>query len=103
MPKEAKIVGGGSNFTIYNVPYNTLARYLLAEKCFPARNPRWLILQRGPSLVFASLPRPTEGTPASVLDGMCKKNFFSKFSKSFNSQKYRIKKNANFPSLSQKR
>ena len=62
------------------------------EKSSPARNPRWLILQRGPSLGLASLPRPTEGTPASVLDGICKKKFFSKFFKSCNSQKYRIKK-----------
>ena len=30
------------------------------------------------------------------------KNVLSKFSKSFNSQKYCIKKNANIPSLSQK-
>ena len=42
---------------------------LSLEKCFPARTPRWLILQRGPSLGLASLTRPTEGTPVSVLDG----------------------------------
>ena len=60
------------------------------ENLFPARKSRWLILQRGPSLGLASLPRPTEGTPASFLAqlkalqrvcwmGYAKKNFFRNF------------------------
>ena len=60
------------------------------ENAYQRGFPRWLILQRGPSLGLASLPRPTEGTPASFLAqlkalqrvcwmGYAKKNFFRNF------------------------